>query len=115
MNIGETMQLGRFTVRCALRFDNPAFPKYLVFAGERLVGCQFSIPNESDCRWHEVRQGQYAKADETKKNSSWQLKIQAPKRGRPTNAELARRAALQELDKLFRSVGVADPVADTVE
>lgn len=59
MNIGETMQLGPFTVRCTLRFDNPAFPRYLVFRGDRLVGAQFSMPNESDCRWL-ARGGVYA-------------------------------------------------------
>jgi hypothetical protein len=91
MNIGETMQLGVFTIRCTIRFDNPAFPKYLIFNGDNLVGIQFSAPCESDCRWHEHRKGQYAKEEETKKDPRWQLSI--PKRGRPTNAERARRLA----------------------
>jgi hypothetical protein len=96
MNIGETMQLGAFTVRCTIRFDNPAFPKYLIFKGDALVGIQFSVPCEADCRWHEVRKGQYAKQAESKKDPRWQLSI--PKRGRPTNAERARRLAKEHLE-----------------
>jgi hypothetical protein len=89
MKLGETLQVGMFTIRCALRFDNPLFPKYLIFKGDVLVASQFSMPCESDCRWHEMRRGQYAREEETKKDRSWVLKM--PKRGRPSNAVLALR------------------------
>lgn len=45
------MTLGKFTVRVGLRPDNPAFPLYLVYIGDRLIGKQFSMPAESDCEW----------------------------------------------------------------
>ncbi len=45
------MTLGKFTVRQGLRADNPAFPVWLVFVGDRLIGKQFSQPSESDCEW----------------------------------------------------------------
>jgi hypothetical protein len=89
MKLGETLQIGMFTIRCAIRFDNPAFPKYLIFKGDALVGSQFSMPSESDCRWHEIRKGQYAKQEESKKDRIWELNI--PKRGRPSNAVRALR------------------------
>ena len=59
MNIGESMHLGSFVVRCTLRFDNPYFPRYVVFKGDKLVGMQFSVPNLSDCKWLE-RGAEYA-------------------------------------------------------
>lgn len=51
----NTLTVGRFTVRIGLRPDNPAFPVYRVFLGARLIGKQFSIPSESDCRWLEMQ------------------------------------------------------------
>lgn len=45
-----TFDLGPYTVRLGLRPDNPAFPAYLVFRGDRLIGRQFSCPSESDCQ-----------------------------------------------------------------
>lgn len=92
MTIGETILLGPFVVRCALRFDNPAFPRYIIFRGDRLVGVQFSVPCLSDCRWHEVRRGRYATAEETKKDSAWQLSI--PPRWK------SRKADVQELEEI---------------
>jgi hypothetical protein len=91
MTLGETMHLGPYVVRCSIRADNPYFPSFLVFLGEQLIGRQFSQPSESDCRWHDKRRGQFATAAESKKDSSWQLRIPS-RRGRPTNAERARRA-----------------------
>jgi hypothetical protein len=49
MNIGETIEVGQFTVRCGMRPDNPAWPVYLVYRGEKLIGRQFSMPSRSDC------------------------------------------------------------------
>lgn len=96
MTIGEAMQLGPYTVLCTLRHDNPYWPRYLIFLGEKLVGKQFSIPCRSDCEWHERRKGEYAKAEESrqefKKHGSGWAPTGRP-RGRPTNAERDRRAA----------------------
>ena len=86
------MILGKYIVRIALRRDNPAFPQYQIFSGSDLVGMQFSMPCLSDCEWHDRQRGVYARQDESKPNSSWQLRI-TYRRGRPTNAERARREA----------------------
>jgi len=59
VKIGEAQDLGPYTVRCALRFDNCAFPRYLIFRAERLIGAQLSCPNLSDCRWFDAG-GRYA-------------------------------------------------------
>lgn len=45
----STFTLGAFTVREALRWDNPAFCKYLVYLGERYIGASFSRPDEGWC------------------------------------------------------------------
>lgn len=52
--------LGKYTVRLGLRPDNPAFPVYLIFKGETLIGRQFSRPVETDCQWLERERGVYA-------------------------------------------------------
>lgn len=90
--MSETFTLGPYTVRIGLRRDNPAFPVYLVFKGDELVGRQFSRPCESDCRWLEHQRGVYATASSTRN------KFSVYRRGRPTNAERARRAALEVED-----------------
>lgn len=59
-DVGTTYQAGPYTVRIALRHDNPAFAKYLIFRGDALVAKQFSRPSESDCRWLEQNEGLYA-------------------------------------------------------
>lgn len=51
-----TTILGRFTVRPAIRTDNPAFPVYLVFLGDVLIGKSFSIPDIGCCEWLELQQ-----------------------------------------------------------
>ncbi len=45
------MILGKFSVVIRIRLDNPAFPQYLVYDGQFLVGKQFSVPTLSDCEW----------------------------------------------------------------
>lgn len=85
------MKLGPYTIVAALRPDNPAFPKYQIFRGGKLIGTQFSVPSESDARWHEVQAGTYAKAEQSKQDPTWQLRIKSIKRGRPSNAEKAAR------------------------
>jgi hypothetical protein len=64
------MTLGKYTVFTALRPDNPAFPVYRIFIGERLIGKQFSFPSLTDCRWHEVTRGVYATASTFREKSA---------------------------------------------
>lgn len=47
------IRLGKFTVHVRLRFDNPAWPLYVVYVGERLIGKSFSIPDLGCCQWLE--------------------------------------------------------------
>ncbi len=75
------MKLGPYTVVATLRPDNPAFPRYLIFRGEKLVGKQFSMPNESDCRWHEAQKE--VKAREERERKSWNTGMFTRRRGRP--------------------------------
>ena len=48
--MSETFELGPYTVRLALRADNPAFPVHIVMRGAKQIGKQFSRPNLDDCR-----------------------------------------------------------------
>ena len=59
-DVGTTFTLGRYTVRCALRQDNPGFAKYLIFRNNLLVGRQFSRPSLEDCQWLEKWGDKYA-------------------------------------------------------
>jgi hypothetical protein len=49
----QTFELGRFTVRVRVRFDNPAWPVYLVFVASKFVGKSFSRPDIGCCEWLE--------------------------------------------------------------
>lgn len=44
-----TFKVGRYTVHQRARFDNPAWPQYLVMLGSKVIGKQFSMPSETDC------------------------------------------------------------------
>lgn len=46
-----TFDLGHFTVWQRPRFDNPAWPVYIVYLRDRLVGKSFSRPDLSCCEW----------------------------------------------------------------
>lgn len=101
MTIGETLQLGPYTVLCTLRHDNPHWPRYLIFRRDKLIGKQFSIPCRSDCEWHERRHGQYATAVESQQLfKGYGRGFNVSRRGRPTNAERARRAAMAPEEEL---------------
>lgn len=94
-DVGTTYQLGRFTIRVGLRPDNPAFPRFLVFLGDDLVGKQFSRPCVTDCEWllrSQRSESQYAEP------SKAPFAFTVYRRGRPTNAERARRATLEVED-----------------
>lgn len=49
----KTWDIGPFTIRQAVRPDNPAWPVYLVSRGDKLVGKSFSMPDLSACQWLE--------------------------------------------------------------
>lgn len=90
--MNDNTKLGPYTVRIGIRCDNPAFPTYLIFKGDALIGKPFSAPSLSDCEGIERRNSERAKV--------YELKIEYKKRpytigrrGRPTNAERERREA----------------------
>lgn len=102
----EPLLLGPYVVREGLRPDNPAFPVYLIFKGDELIGKSFSMPDEGCCRWIE-QQAEYERtvyAEPAKKEdtSIYLRGVTGRKRralkpytrpGRPSNAERARRSA----------------------
>lgn len=93
-----SFELGPYIVRIGLRHDNPAFPVYLVFRGERLIGKHFSRPGLSDCEWLERTQngGCYARGTRWPEFSEgrpiWNTSTR--RRGRPRKDESLRQ--LQE-------------------
>ncbi len=85
MIVTSTFQLGPYTVRIALRDDNPAFPRFMVFRGEKHVGNSFSRPAEGCCQWLEQHQeGRYAPPSLTP------LPIFTKRRGRPRKVDAER-------------------------
>lgn len=95
-----TLTMGVFTVQVRLRPDNPAFPVYVIFRGERLVGRSFSMPDEGCCHWLEAQEAnriRYAEEAAQKKfcMRDWSI----GRRGRPTKAEQERRAALAHFEE----------------
>lgn len=94
-----SFDLGPFTVRIGLRPDNPAFPVYLVFRGERLIGKHFSRPSESDCRWLERNNGVYATGSRWPEISDGRIIFgTGRKRGRPRKDQ-----SLRELQEALAS------------
>lgn len=47
------IRLGRYLVRIGLRRDNPAFPVYLIYRGDKLIGRSFSMPDLGCCEYLE--------------------------------------------------------------
>ena len=68
---------------------------YRIYKGAQYIGAQLSYPSSDDCRWLDVNRATYAKPEETTKFVNYKER-QAVRRGRPTNAERARRQALLE-------------------
>lgn len=94
--------LGAYTVRIGLRIDNPAFPSYLVYRGQSFIGKQFSMPSASDCEWLERNSGTYATDSRALEHSRGRpiWNAEQKRRGRPSNAERARRLAEAELAEI---------------
>ena len=86
-DVGKTFTLGKYMVRIALRPDNPAFARYLVFHLGKLVGHQFSRPSEADCRWLERWVTGYADESRWVQTST----LCQRKRGGRTSKEVAER------------------------
>lgn len=47
----DSFELGPYTVRIAVRPDNPLWPQYLVFLAGVLIGRHFSRPDRGCCDW----------------------------------------------------------------
>ena len=107
-------QCGKYTIQQRPRPDNPAFPTYLVFVGDKFIGSEFSLPDEGACRWLELNgAGNYAPRSAPRdpqplRGAARAKALLSPlfhgKRGRPTKAEQARRLALApdaELDGAY--------------
>lgn len=58
--IAETFsfEIGHYVVWQKPRFDNPAWPQYVIFRGEKLIGKSFSMPDLDCCRWLERQRGE---------------------------------------------------------
>jgi hypothetical protein len=91
------IRLGKYTVIARTRFDNPFWSQYVVYIGEIIIGKSFSMPDLGCCAWlerqYEAGRTVYAATSAPLQRFSMGAPI---KRGRPTNAERARRAALPE-------------------
>ena len=89
-----TFDLGIYTVRITLRHDNPHWPRYVIFIGNKVVGCQFSVPTLSDCQWLHRNNGVYSTS--TYWHATSYGRTLSPRRGRPRKEESDRRRQLEE-------------------
>ena len=46
----RTWRIGPYTVKQAVRPDNPAFPQYLILRDGQLIGKSFSVPDLGCCQ-----------------------------------------------------------------
>ena len=69
---------------------NPYFTTHKINRDGIFLGAQMSVPTLDDCRWHDSQRGTYARPTNRPIGYSAQ---QVWRRGRPTNAERARRDA----------------------
>lgn len=81
----KTFHRGKYTVHQRQRFDNPAWPLYIIRHGERIVGRQFSYPSESDCEWLDRERAIYAA-----QSAAPQPYGHTHRRGRPRKADAER-------------------------
>lgn len=90
----KTWRIGRYTVRQQPRFDNPAWAQYLVFATDKLIGKSFSCPDLALCDYLDYQQRDKPACTRAKAPALPLRGVAAFRKGRPTNAERERRAAL---------------------
>lgn len=74
--------IDQFTIRQKPLDSNPAFATHLIYLAGKLIGRQLSVPTLDDCKWHQVKAGQYAKPEESWKPGSFGGKVL---RGRERN------------------------------
>jgi hypothetical protein len=75
---------------------------YRIYVASRCIGAQLSWVTESDCRWHEAQQGMYATQSESaQRQPPMHAKEWRERRGRKSNAERARLAALKDEEPVF--------------
>lgn len=84
--------LGRYRVLAMALPTNEYFTTHHIFLRGHLIGRQISRPSLSDCQWHEAQQGVYATREQSVTPRGYSA--MQGRRGRPTNAERARRAAM---------------------
>lgn len=87
------MKIGPYTVVEGLRRDNPAWPVYLVYKGDALVGRQFSKPCLSDCEWLDRERVVYALAEQSKNDFRKYSASLVKRRGRPRKVDAERELA----------------------
>lgn len=88
------MKLGPYTIIEGLRRDNPAFPCYLVYKGESLIGKQFSKPSLTDCEWLDRERVVYALAEQSKRDfKKHSATLIQKRRGRPRKSDAERELA----------------------
>lgn len=70
---------GRYTVRATLRLDNPAFARYVIVRGEKIIGTSFSVPDRDWCEAIErlAKWGRYVENSAPPKSYSYRLKDKA--------------------------------------
>ena len=92
--------LGRYTVRQAVRLDNPAFAQFIIMRGVEVVGYSFSKPDLSQCVSTEriTASGRYVKEGGSQKFHSYRL----PKHN-AASASKGRRAV--KVGKLIAKIG----------
>lgn len=90
--------LGQYRILAIALSLNPYFTTHIIYLRDKLIGRQLSVPSLSDCRWFDARGGQYAEEAETRKAIFGYTAQTLARRGRPTNAERARRQALSEAE-----------------
>jgi len=52
--LSAPLRIGKYTVKIALRPDNPAFPRFEIYAGKTFIAASFSMVDEAACRWLEM-------------------------------------------------------------
>ena len=89
--VGTTFTLGLYIVRISLRPDNPAFATYLIFRGDKLIGKQFSRPDEDACKW--LERNEYSSESRFVQTSTLCQRLRGGvthRRGRPRKADAER-------------------------
>lgn len=86
----RSWHLGPYFVRQTVRPDNPYWPCYIVFRGQKLVGKQFSRPNEADCQWLEKWGGERYAEQAAYTYLGWTAEKNLRRPGRPRKADAER-------------------------